>query len=79
VIDEGRAVQAEMLEVAKEKVATAEATWKEQTKDGWLELTPEQRAAFRSRLEGVDARIVQDHPSVKELVDLLRRKSRELR
>ncbi len=79
VVEEGRALHAELLEVTKQANAAAEATWKERTKDGWIELTATERAAFRSRLEGIDARIVQEHPSVKELIELLRRKSRELR
>jgi TRAP-type C4-dicarboxylate transport system substrate-binding protein len=79
VLEEGRAVHAELLEVTKQANASAEATWKSATKDGWIELTAEQRATFRSRLEGIDARIAQEQPAVKELVDLLRKKSRELR
>jgi TRAP-type C4-dicarboxylate transport system substrate-binding protein len=79
VLDEGRAVQAELLEVAKAKIAASEATWKAQTRDGWIELTAEQRAAFKSRLEGVDARIVQDNPTVKDMVELLRKRTKELR
>jgi TRAP-type C4-dicarboxylate transport system substrate-binding protein len=79
VIEEGRAVMPELLEVAKAATADAEATWKAQTRDGWIDLTADQRAAFRSRLEGIDARIVQEHPTAKELIELLRRKSKELR
>ena len=79
VVEEGRAVQAELLEVAKQATADAEATWKAQTKDGWIDLTADQRAAFRHRLEGIDGRIFQEHPAVKDLIELLRRKSRELR
>ena len=79
VLDEGRAIQAEILDVAKEKIGAAEAIWKQGSKDGWIELTAEQRQAFRARLEGVDARVIQENPSVKDLVELLRRKSRELR
>lgn len=79
VLDEGRAIQAEILGVAKEKITAAETIWRTQTKDGWIELTPEQRQAFRNRLEGVDARVIQDNPTVKDLVDLLRAKSKELK
>jgi TRAP-type transport system periplasmic protein len=79
VLDEGRAIQAEILDVAKEKIAAAEATWKQGSKDGWIDLTAEQRQAFRNRLEGVDARVIQENPAVKDLVELLRRKSKELR
>ena len=78
-LDEGRAIQPEILDVAKEKIAAAETTWKQGSKDGWIDLTPEQRQAFRNRLEGVDARVIQENPAVKDLVELLRRKSKELR
>jgi len=79
VLDEGRAIQPEILDVAKEKIAAAETTWKQGSKDGWLDLTADQRQAFRNRLEGVDARVIQENPAVKDLVELLRRKSKELR
>jgi TRAP-type C4-dicarboxylate transport system substrate-binding protein len=79
VVDEGRAIHAELLDVTKQANAAAEATWKERTKDGWIALTPEQRNAFRGRLEPIDAWIAQEHPPVKDLVELLRKKSREYR
>jgi TRAP-type C4-dicarboxylate transport system substrate-binding protein len=79
VLDEGRAIQAEILDVAKEKIAAAETTWKQGSKDGWIDLTAEQRQAFRNRLEGVDARVIQENPTVKDLVELLRKKSKELK
>ena len=78
-LDEGRAIQPEILDVAKEKIAAAETTWKQGSKDGWIDLTADERQAFRNRLEGVDSRVIQENPAVKELVELLRKKSRELR
>ncbi len=79
LLDEGRAIQPEILDVAKEKIAAAETTWKQGSKDGWIDLSADQRQAFRNRLEGVDARVIQENPAVKDLVELLRRKSKELR
>ena len=78
-LDEGRAIQPEILDVAKEKIAAAETTWKQGSKDGWTDLSADERQAFRNRLEGVDGRVVQENPAVKDLVELLRKKSRELR
>jgi len=78
-LDEGRAIQPEILDVAKEKIAAAENTWKQGSKDGWIDLSAEERQAFRNRLEGVDGRVIQENPAVKDLVELLRKKSRELR
>jgi TRAP-type C4-dicarboxylate transport system substrate-binding protein len=78
-LDEGRAIQPEILDVAKEKIAAAETTWKQGSKDGWIDLTADERQAFRNRLEGVDSRVIQENPAVKDLVEFLRRKSKELR
>ncbi len=79
VVEEGRAVHAELLEWGKDFNRAAVNLWKEKTKDGWIELTSEQRAAFRSRMEGVDARVAQDVPGIKEWLDLLRAKAKALR
>ncbi len=79
VVEEGRAIHGELLAWAKDFYRGAVDVWKEKTKDGWIELTSEQRAVFRARLEGVDARIAQDVPGIKEWLDLLRAKAKALR
>ncbi len=79
VVEEARALHAELLDFTKQANAAAEATWKAQTKDGWIDLTADQRAVFRGRLDGIDAKIAQEYPTVKDLVDLLRSKSKTLR
>jgi len=79
VVEEGRAVHPEMLEWTKDFYKTAVNLWKEKTKDGWVELNPEQRAAFRARMEGVDAKVAQEVPGIKEWLDLLRAKAKVLR
>jgi TRAP-type C4-dicarboxylate transport system substrate-binding protein len=79
VLEEGRAVQPELLDWQKNFYQTGVATWKEKTKDGFIELTPEQRAAFRSRMEGVDAQVAERVPGIKEWLDLLRAKAKALR
>jgi TRAP-type C4-dicarboxylate transport system substrate-binding protein len=77
VEEEGTAAQAELLPWTKNFYGEAVKVWKEKTKDGWIELTAEQRAAFHSRLEGVDAKVAQEIPGVKEWLDLLRAKSKQ--
>ncbi|PYN95251.1 MAG: C4-dicarboxylate ABC transporter substrate-binding protein [Candidatus Rokuibacteriota bacterium] len=79
VVEEGRAVHAEMLEWGKDFHRAAVNLWKEKTKDGWIELTPEQRAAFRARMEGVDAKVAPDVAGIKEWLDLLRAKAKALK
>jgi TRAP-type C4-dicarboxylate transport system substrate-binding protein len=79
VVDEGRAVQEELLDWAKTFSQAGVATWKEKTKDGFVELTPEERTAFRSRMEGVDAQMAERVPGIKEWLDLLRAKAKALR
>jgi TRAP-type C4-dicarboxylate transport system substrate-binding protein len=79
VVEEGRAVQAELLDWGKSFYQAGVATWKEKTKDGFIELTPEQRAAFRSRMEGVDVQVAERVPGIKEWLDLLRAKAKALK
>jgi len=79
VVEEGRAVHAELLEWGKEFNRNAVTIWKEKTKDGYVELAPDQRAAFRARLEGVDAKVASDVPGIKEWLDLLRARAKALR
>jgi TRAP-type C4-dicarboxylate transport system substrate-binding protein len=79
VLEEGRAVHAELLDWTKNFYQTGVKTWKEKTRDGWVELTADQRAAFRARLEGVDAAVAEKVPGIKEWLDLLRAKAKATR
>ena len=79
VLEEGRAVQPEMLDWAKNFYQTGVGIWKEKTRDGWIELTADQHAAFRKRMEGVDAAMAERVPGIKEWLDLLRAKAKALR
>jgi len=79
VVEEGRAVHAELLEWGKDFNRNAVTIWKEKTKDGYIELAPDQRAAFRARLEGVDAKVAADVAGIKEWLDLLRSRAKALR
>ena len=76
VLEEGRAVHAELLDWTKNFYQTAVNVWKEKAKDGWVDLTAEQRAVFRQRLDGVDARVAQEVPGIKEWLDTLRASAR---
>jgi len=77
VLEAGPAVHAELLDWAKNFYNEAVKLWKEKTKDGWIELTPEQRAAFHQRMQGVDEKVAQQLPGVKEWLDLLRAKAKQ--
>lgn len=79
LVNEARALNNETLAVSKELLAKAQETWKAGSKDGWIELTPEQKAAFRARVEGVDAKILQEHPQVKDMLTLVRARAAALR
>ena len=79
LVKEARALHKEMLEFTREANQKAQEVWKAGSKDGWIELTAEQRAAFRARIEGIDAKIMQDFPQVKEMLELVRRKASDLR
>jgi len=76
---EARALHKDMLEFAREANLKAQAAWKAGSKDGWIELTADERAAFRARIEGIDTKIMQDFPQVKEMLELVRRKASALR
>ena len=52
-------------------------TWQEQTRGGFVELTPDQQAAFRQRLEGVDEQVAAQGAGLKEWLDLSRTKSKQ--
>lgn len=78
IVEEGKAVQAELLDVSKQANDRAIEAWKTGSKDGWIELTEAERAAFRKRIESTDAQVVAKHPQIKELLSLLRRKAQAL-
>lgn len=77
VVEEGTAVHPELLPWTKNFYDEAAKVWKEKTKDGWIELTAEQRAAFHKRMEGVDEKVAAQVAGVKEWLDLLRAKSKQ--
>ncbi len=79
VVEEARAMNAELLDWTKNFYQTMERAWKEKAKDGWIELTPEQQSVFRKRLEGVDAKVAEQVTGIKEWLDLLRARARALR
>jgi TRAP-type transport system periplasmic protein len=78
VLEEARAPNAELLDWTKNFYQTAVNTWKEKSRDGWIDLTADQRAAFRAKLEGVDA-AVSEVPGLKDVLDLLRARAKALR
>ncbi len=75
VAEEGRAVHAELLPWTKDFYSEGVRVWKEKTREGWIELTADQRAVFRKRLEGVDGKVAAQEAGVKEWLDLVRAKS----
>jgi TRAP-type transport system periplasmic protein len=77
LLEEGRALHAELLDWTKNFYNEGVLTWKEQTKDSFVELTTDQRAAFRQRLEGVDQQVAAQVPGLKEWLDLLRTKAKQ--
>ncbi len=77
VDEEGRGVHAELLPWTKNFYEEGVKIWKDKTKEGWIELTAEQRAAFRARMEGVDEKVAAQVAGVKEWLDLLRAKSKQ--
>ena len=77
IVEEGTGVHAELLPWTKDFFSEGAKVWKEKTKDGWIELTADQRAAFRKRMEGVDEKVAAQVAGVKEWLDLLRAKSRQ--
>jgi TRAP-type C4-dicarboxylate transport system substrate-binding protein len=79
VLEEGQAVQAELLDWTKNFYQRMEQAWKEKAKEGWIELTAEQKAVFRKRLEGVDAKVAEQVTGIKEWLDLLRARAKALR
>jgi hypothetical protein len=76
-VEEGPPVHAELLAWIKINYNDSVRIWKEKTKDGWIELTAEQRAAFRARTEGVDEKVARQVAGLNELIDLLRAKSKQ--
>jgi len=76
-LEEARADNATLLEWTKNLYDEGVKIWKERTKDGFIELTAEQRAAFRARMEGVEEKVAPQVPGLKELLVLLRAKSKQ--
>ena len=77
---EARALHKDMLEFARKANRKAQETWKTGSKDGWIELTAAAEGRVPRRASsGIDAKIVQEFPQVKEMLDLVRRKANELR
>lgn len=79
VLDEARAVQPDLIEVSRQMEVNAVAAWKQAAPDGWTDLTPEQKNAFRARLEGIDAKVLQENPGAREMVEFVRRKAQALK
>ena len=79
LVQESRALHKDLLEFVRKSVATSQETWKRETKDGWIELTPAEKTAFRDRIIGIDDKIVQDYPQVKDMLALVRRKADALK
>jgi TRAP-type transport system periplasmic protein len=77
VMEEGRAVHAELLDWTKNFYNEGVQIWKEQTKGSFVELTPDERAAFRKRMEGVDQQVAAQVAGLKEWLDLLRVKAKQ--
>ena len=77
VIEEARADHAGLLAWTKDFYNASATLWKEKTTGGFVELTPAQREAFRSRMQGVDEKVAQQVAGVKEWLDLLRAKGRQ--
>jgi len=71
ILEETRAVHAELLDWTKNFYQTAVNTWKEKTKEGWIELTADQRTAFQKQLEGVDGKVAQEVPALREWLDFV--------
>ena len=77
VEEDGKADHADLLAFAKKQAADSAKIWKEKTQEGWIELTPEQRGAFRKRMEGVDEKVAAQVTGLKEWLDLVRAKSKQ--
>lgn len=76
VVEEGPALRAPLHDVAKSFYQAAETTWKEKTKDGWIDLPPTARDAFREKMTGAADRVAADVPGLKEWLELLRAKAK---
>lgn len=77
VLEEARADNTALLEWTKNLYKEAAQIWRERTKDGFIELTSAERAAFRARMEGVEERVAPQAPGLKDVLVLLRGKSRQ--
>ncbi|MBI3076830.1 MAG: TRAP transporter substrate-binding protein [Deltaproteobacteria bacterium] len=79
VVEEARGLHREVHEWTKALYVQAEKLWIEKTRDGYVRLMPEQRAAFRTRLEASADKVAQELPQLKEWLDLIRVKARQTR
>lgn len=77
VVEEARADHAELLSFARNLFNESARIWREKTKDGLIELTPEQHAAFRKRTEGVEDQVAQQVPAIRDMLDLVRAKAKQ--
>lgn len=78
VVEEGPAIHQELQGWLKSFYHDSARVWKEKTRDGWIELTTDQRAAFRQRIEGTEEKVAREEvPAVKDLLDLVRAKARQ--
>ena len=77
VLEEGRILHAELLEWTKHFYTECVEIWQRQTNDGFVTLTPDQQAAFRARLAGVDEHVATRVAGLKEWLDLLRAKAKQ--
>ena len=77
VVEEAQADHAALLAWTKDFYQAGVKLWKEKTGDGFIELTPAQREAFRSRMQGVDEKVAQQVPGVQQWLDLLRAKAKQ--
>lgn len=77
VVEEAQAGHADLLAWTKDFYSVGVKLWQEKTKDGLIELTTEQREAFRKRMAGVDEKVVDQVPGAKEWLALLRAKAKQ--
>jgi TRAP-type C4-dicarboxylate transport system substrate-binding protein len=78
VVEEGRALHAELLEFQKAEIAKASQTWNQQTGGGLLQLSEAEREGFRARLANVPEVVLQQKPEIRETLEVFRGKVRQL-
>ncbi len=77
VVEEAQANHADLLAWTKDFYSAGIKLWQEKTRDGFIDLTTEQRDAFRKRMAGVDERVVEQVPGAKAWLELLRAKAKQ--